>query len=322
MGTVIHLFLESVIKGSWEGPAGLEAAWASCESRVENAMMALWTESHLVPLRASVPGYEIKKKLAFRTASNLAAAGTGPKIPSHLCEAWYQSRDGLVRGKVDSVITLPNGDVILVDYKTGPVTGRGEGGSRHVKPEYRLQMMLYASLFWATTGAWPAALRLVGLDGAACEVDFTPHECIELLESARRILIETNSLIMQAGDQLAVIDALAAPEPGTCQSCLYRPACYPYWEKRDRETAARWPHDLQGPILGITGLHNGRLLLTISPGGVRTGEVVTIRDVQPGRHLFPNLAGGEVVLYDLIKESDQHYREGPLTTCYPKHSLS
>lgn len=318
IGTVIHSFFESVIKESKGTSPELESAWVLCERKVEDAMRNLWTESHLVPLRDSVPGYEVKKRMAFRIARRLFAASTGLMRPFRLCEVWYQSRDGLVRGKVDCVITLPDGGVILEDYKTGPVTGQGDNGREHVKPEYSIQMKLYASLFWATTGTWPVGLRVVGLDGTAYEVDFTPQECVRLLDSARKVLVETNSLIKHARSQLAIINILATPGPGTCRPCLYRPACTPYWEKYNKEgDPDGWPYDVQGTIIEVRKLGNGRTLLIVKPKEYMGGEAVFIRDIQVERHVAINQGAREVALYNLVKEGDRHYKEGALTTCYP-----
>lgn len=321
LGSVIHSFFESVVKAKKSVPPDLEyleSTWASCESRVEEAMVASWTESHLVPLRDSVPGYEVKKRMAFRTALKLSAASTGFKKFCHLCEVWYQSRDGLVRGRVDSVIILPGGGVILEDYKTGPVAGPGGRGHRYVKPEYSTQMKLYASLFWETAGLWPVGLRIVGLDGTAYMVSFTPQECIQLLDSARRVLVETNSVIRQVKNQQVIISALATPGPDTCQLCLYRPACKPYWDGCNilNETLSGWPHDIRGSIANITRLGNGRVMLAIKLSGCKRGELAFVRGIQLERHAAIKQGASYVEIYNLVKEGEGYYKESPLTTCY------
>ncbi len=85
---------------------------------------------------------------------------------------------------------------------------------------------------------------------------------------------------------------------------------------------AGWPHDIHGSIINITRLGNGRALLLARLSGYRTGEVVFVRGIKVERHLALNQGAREVAIYNLIMEGDHHYREGPLTTCYPSDSFS
>lgn len=192
------------------------------------------------------------------------------------------------------------------DFKTGSVW-EDEAG-RVIKPAYRIQMQLYAALFFEQEGEWPKRLELAS-QNEIIEVDFEPSECLALLQIAKDSLGIWNSLV-------AAAQSSAAPEtlatPGShCGFCPFRPVCPTYW-------SAQLPHngaDVRGEVEAVQRLGNGDWQLDIcSPEGLF--HSVTLPNEPHHWASGQARTGQQAEIYGLQKRDDSQFKATALTLVY------
>src|SRR5262249_21009803 len=155
--------------------------------------------------------------------------------------------DKVIGGFIDAVQSTSSG-VVLSDFKSGEVLEEPEGISRRqLKQSHCVQLKLYAALYFATYGVWPAIIQIVPLHGATLEIPFTPEECSQLLRESVQKFHTINSK-MSSGATLDE-EAFAAPSPQNCRFCSYRPACRAYRRIRGEEKEENpWALDAFGKV--------------------------------------------------------------------------
>ena len=309
-GSVVHRLIEEAGKGQLgDGErAAIERRWDELVAEAEADARASWLDKHLVPFKASVPDFEVRRLRAVQRAEEFArarkASGRGPGgRPSRRHEEWLETPDGLAGGYIDQVEESEVGPV-LRDYKTGHIldTGSAEAGGSP-KEEYQIQLQLYAAIFARVTGVWPVRLELVPLQGARREIAFQPDQCLALLDEALRKLAAVNAVIAAYHPVQAEAE-LASPSAETCRFCLYRPACNTYKAHHQfDEGVARWPDDLWGVVREKRVLGNGKVLLIAEPHNT-PGQVAYIRGLNPSGERHPALAnlavGDTAAIYGLM----------------------
>jgi RecB family exonuclease len=295
LGTAIHQLLEDAGRGrlaSAERPA-VERRWEELLGEAERTMRASWLERHFVPLRSSVPGFEVRqlraqeRALAIAQAAARASREPGQDQAMAGFEKWVAAPDGSVGGYIDHVVESPGG-LVLRDYKSGSIHDATVGlPPAAVRESFVVQMRLYAALYAATTGSWPAKLELVPLHGDGVEIPFDAADCEALLAEAIAALAHINSTIAEPASQHEDAEArLANPSIASCRQCLFRPACAPYRQARtEASSEEEWPDDVWGELRRARQLGNGKLLLTISTG-LTDREARHIRGItaSPERH--------------------------------------
>lgn len=336
MGSVIHKLLEAANRGEFlnADKDAIENRWLELVAAAEFAMRRSWLERHLVPLRESVPSYEVSRLRAVRQAieisktssremhreasSDSARTGTEMRV---------SSQDGLVAGRIDRVIHRPT-DAVLVDYKSGTILSPGnDGNNGPVKPGYEIQMRLYAALYRETFGVWPEALELVSLTGVRYAVSYTPELSFQLLADACTRLKRINAIIesSRTGDRSPDAD-LARPHQDTCRFCQFRPGCEPYRKAlRSAGEADIWPDDVFGTLHKLTRLGNSRIVLEIVPENP-SADRVFIRGLDSHEDRHPALrslqVGDHVGAFNLRRQAVPNlYEEGTLTTLYKLMAL-
>lgn len=325
LGTVAHRLLEEAGRGQFEGaaPGAIERRWDGLLEAAEDSASQSWLDRHLVPLRAAVPDYEVRRLQALSAARAIAAEACS--IPhrgdahDHAplgCEVPVSTPDGQAGGRVDAV--APSGDgPILKDYKSGTIYDR-EGAARGaIKPEYAAQLKLCAAIYAAMTGTWPSRLEVVPIAGLPESVPFTREECMGLLNEAIGLRDRINGVIASGGALATQIEQLATPAPRACTHCGYRPQCAAYLEARGRDPGVRWPLDVRGQLIERRMLGNGRLLLGLDSGGT----TVYIRGIDPSPERHPALmrmaAGDTVASFNLRPVgSPTSFAEGSFTVFY------
>lgn len=316
IGTVIHALLEKAVNGAIKDEALFKEEWDTKVNEVEEKLSTSWLDQHLVPLSKSVRLYEVKKRFCFKLLSKNMLSQGARRTGTSLAERWYETADGMVGGFIDKVERTPAGDVVL-DYKTGEVLEEIPGiPTLAIKDEYSTQLKLYAALYHNKHRKWPSRLVLVGLDGIYHQIQFTPEECLDLLNRARLLYLKLNDLIDDlSGDQEQLQARLSKPNPENCFFCLYRPSCLPYWEARNSDPEEEWPNDVRGTIIKKQQLGNGLLLIKIDIGH----SVVMLRGLHPTRHIaldFDN-SQRQVLAFNLTPDSTPvSYKENLLTTIY------
>ena len=292
-------------------------------------MAATALENRFVPLRDSAPKYEVARlraenragELATRPADDVPRASEATASP-YGYELRVQSEDGLIAGRIDRALATPQG-AVLQDYKSGAIFSLQEGDTHEVKPEYALQLRLYAALYYEATGLWPLRLELVPLSGDPQDVPFSHEECLHLLSSAKNLLSAVNEHLARSDGWDAIEASLATPSATACRFCSFRPACAPYISAA--QVAAEnpeWPPDVLGAFQSLTKLGNGRLILHVRR---EDGTDVFVRDLTD-EVAAEALAIHEGVLVGAFNvrrtRSPNAFESGPLTTLYCQHEPS
>lgn len=329
LGIAIHRLLEAAGRGMIDcvAPEDAEAKLRSIIEETESSMRKSWLDAHLVPLKRRVGSYEVRiiraAALASSTSRSLRQSfrPRGTTVADDF-EVWVESSDRKVGGFIDRVSRDVSGATII-DYKTGDISNRATSKTgTEVKPEYEMQLRIYASLFASTFGEWPSGIRLQPLGGSPVEVKFTREGCRRLVKGAIRLLASTQRAIeSHRGKEHGLREALAKPDAETCRTCLFRPGCPSYmsrapWTAND----GNWPIDVTGRVAEFWRQEDGRISLSLLPKR-RSDSIVRIRGLssEPNRHpALRSLASGDrISLFNLNRGgSPSMLAEGPMTTAY------
>jgi len=255
------------------------------------------------PLSENVPGYTIKKLqvkslIREQTGNNLSKENRRTDVEI-LTEKWLQSKDSLIGGFADIIITK-NGYTKLSDFKTGKILlAEGE-----IKEEYEEQLKLYAYLYFEEFGKYPEELSIIDLERKEYSIEFSSDECESSAEKSRRLLAQTNKYIKKNE-----YEKLAKPDFENCKNCLYKPACGFYWTLPLSEKSSIFT-DVKGKVLSIKQFRNCNLNATLNNDG---GELL-ISHI--GKEYLPFLSrtiGKEIAFYN-IKQSEIPNRYHALKT--------
>jgi len=305
IGIAIHKLYEQAIIGNVNSDKDIEKIWTNIIKIIENKMKKNPLESHLVPLESSARNFEVKKIIAFRTVKNMMNnQKNGKKTSYYESEKWLETDDGKIVGRID-LIKKKGNNIEITDFKTGRITNK-ETGDSTPKKEYKLQMRMYAALYFNQYNVWPNKLTLEGSNKQHYEVRFNPDECIQIIERAKNELDAINVLIKKGKKP----DYFSQPSEESCRFCTYRPACEKYWKIGSNSN--KWPIDIIGVIKKKTRLGNGFYKITISDNS----NCVTIRGLSK-RHRFLNTNVNKIVICNVRSDtSPDHFIETPLTTGY------
>jgi hypothetical protein len=225
-----------------------------------------------------------------------------------------QSNNGLARGRIDLARPIGTG-VEIVDYKSGTLFD----ARNHLKTEYKLQMQLYAALYHAKVGQWPARATLIQMTGPETTVEVRPEACARVLDGMLGELARVNAAVKRAGDPEAP-STLATPSPSSCKFCDYRPVCTEY--HRSRSPLIRdWPRDICGVMERKIVHKNDRVTFVVRDPNAPGSELV-LRGVtdSPVRHpaLESIPLGGTLAAYNCTQRTDGgSYSENLMTVIYP-----
>lgn len=284
LGSIVHRLLEEAGQGAF-GPDQEDrfaSRWQELVSEAEKAMLESSLNRRFVPLRDHLPQLEVMKIRTISRALELSQSILGVENrvkeeapPIFGCEMRVESSDGLIAGKIDRVIPTASGPIIQ-DYKSGTLYKK-HNNQRRIKPEYVLQLRLYAALYHEATGVWPHKLELVPLIGSYIEVPFSPGESINILNEARNVLIEVDETLQRFyNDWEKAEEILAMPSPSACKFCTYRPACSPYLSREINCEDDKWPSDFWGSFDSARRVGNGRLILSVT---LTNGLIFYLRDI-------------------------------------------
>lgn len=287
-----------------------------------------WLERHLIPLRRSVPEYEVRRIQAIRLARDTAKAAPRSQRARRSGQfGGYEVRvatpDGKVVGRIDQLVYGPTG-IVVRDYKSGAIYREDAMGQMTLKDEYATQLRLYAALVAAMTGEWPVRLEICSLDGTIDTVPFDEDDCEALLREAAELLDATNAIVNSPETIRDQIGRLARPSAAACRFCGYRPICPAYIEKGSGDPHT-WPRDVIGMVSDIQQLGNGRVLMELRVAA--SGTLVRVVGLNPSETRHPMLdsirigtAAGAFNLGQILGPSS--FRKGPLTTIYAFSTVS
>jgi CRISPR/Cas system-associated exonuclease Cas4 (RecB family) len=220
-GTVLHKMLEFIAMGKIKTEAAFEIAFSEQITEMENKLKANgW--GIMTPLQLHVRDFTMKKILIRKNLVSVGKTHSRIGLKGNRPEQWLISKDNIVGGLVDLIIEK-DGEVEIVDFKTGSVVNRFEGsdGDERIKEEYLDQLKLYAYLYFEKKSRFPDRLSLVDVTGQKYNVNFSQEECIVIFADAKRMLDEINT---------SVDTGAFSPNPteDNCKYCLYRPGCKYY----------------------------------------------------------------------------------------------
>ena len=287
-----------------------------------------WLERHLIPLRRSVPEYEVRRIQAIRLARETAKAVPRSQRARRSgqfggYEVHVATRDGKVVGRIDQLVYGPTG-IVVRDYKSGAIYREDAMGQMTLKDEYATQLRLYAALVAAMTGEWPVRLEICSLDGTIETVPFDEDDCDALLRGATELLDATNAIVNSPETIRDRIGRLARPSATACRFCSYRPICPAYIEIGPGDPDI-WPRDVLGMVSDVRKLGNGRVLIELSVG--TSGTLARIVGLDPSETRHPMLGsiriGTMAGVFNLGRTlGPSSFREGPLTTIYALGTVS
>jgi CRISPR/Cas system-associated exonuclease Cas4 (RecB family) len=227
---------------------------------------------------------------------------------------WLETEDKTIGGYVDAIISTSSGDHII-DYKTGNIIEKN-GDKLCVSETHKIQLQLYAAIYYSAYGIWPISLKINGIDETLYEIDFDKENCVWLLNEARLRINEINSIIASAKNLSEINELLSSPSPENCRFCLYRPACKSYLEMSGANSPADWPRDIIGTIIEKKILGNGLMLIRVADNCVGS-DVITVRGLHPFRHPVLNFESTEIAVFSMAYDgSPNNFKEGILTTIY------
>mgnify|MGYP006277446291 CR=1 FL=1 len=220
-GTLVHSALETL----FDLPPG-DRTVAAAADLLQSAWMAMAEQE---PAAAAVLLDELGLAADSEPAS-VASAVLQPARP--LLETYFRMEDprrlepharelglrvGLtgdfdLRGVIDRVDRAPNGDIRIVDYKTGRSPRAG------YESKAMFQMRFYALAWWRMTGNVPKLLQLIYL-GSGDMLRYVPTED-DLVATERKVLAVREAI------NRAAITADFTPNPSKlCGWCAHQPVC-------------------------------------------------------------------------------------------------
>lgn len=274
-GSAFHGLIEAARRGEAGDPPSadrLSALWQEQVARVEEEAKGNGDECW-VPLHATFQGFQRTRLWAIRLAlsQDVVSGGAGRRGGGDgpATEAWLESRDSAVAGKVDA-IDSSEGHLVLRDFKSGAAT---ESGST-LRSAYVTQMLLYAALHRESRGAWPDRLEVVDRRGHVHEVAFSHDQAAQELQLAKDTLGDVVARLGEGGSARdAAIAAMGTPSGEICRFCRHRPSCAIYLGELQAEGVKVHgdsdfaPVDIVGRVVAA-GEVDGRLWLRLEHGGV------------------------------------------------------
>ena len=214
LGTIIHKIYELTIKGELTSITELKSKWEELITEKKNELASLYPTLR----NASLNDYD-KRNGAIRYAMGIMRNKRFEPNTRNGCivlsEKWLDCTEIGLRGKADKLI-LDNGNVDIVDFKSGQVTD----DSGVIKTEYCDQLHLYAAMCQYLSIGTPRRLALVDIDGEYHNVPFSMEHCNLLLSEVKDTLELLNSVV-KSKDFMT----LAKPKLGMCSICTCRHIC-------------------------------------------------------------------------------------------------
>lgn len=124
----------------------------------------------------------------------------------------------MIRGEIDLIERSDNDDIYIIDTKTGNVTE--DNVEKH-----RIQLLLYAHLFFKKHEIWPRKLFIESKLGKRYELSYEVTEVQRLIDD---LILLRDSFNRKAGS--ATNDFQSNPSPELCKYCAFRIVCNSYWD--------------------------------------------------------------------------------------------
>ena len=302
-GTVLHKILELIAKRVILNEDDFNKIFDEQVKLQEENLKHLGYD-FFVPLQKNVKDFGMKKILLKKHLKYTSVKSKASNEVNFFSEKWFESKDGLIAGKIDLVIEEEK-EAEIIDFKTGEITqdvldDNGEISSE-IKEEYKVQLKLYAYLYFETTGEFPTQLSLINLTKQKVNIDFSENECSAIFEDAKLILKSTNNCLDKGAFN-------ANPTEANCKYCLYRPACSFYLKHIEIDNSF---NDVSGSVQNIVKFQNGNVSVYLES----EGKTFTISNFPSEKFdELNNSRNKKVYLFNLKKEHRDFYYSALKTT--------
>ena len=302
-GTVLHKILELIAKNIIKNEDDFNVEFDNQVKILEDDLQKNGF-SFYVPLKIKLKNFglkkvQLKKHLQNKTEQPISLSST--KFHS---EKWFESLDKLIGGKVDLVIESGS-NVEIVDFKTGTIMqdcldDEGDIFSE-VKDEYKVQIKLYAYLYFENTNKFPTSLSLIDLSKQKFSVAFSEEECKAVFDEAKKLLKTTNDCVNTKSFS-------ANPKEENCKYCLYRPACSFYQVQLKTDF---FFNDVLGEIKDVRKFQNGNVSIFLQNGE----KQLTIKNFSSEKFdELNNSLNKKISIYNLRKEANDFVYSASDTT--------
>jgi hypothetical protein len=317
-GTLTHYLIEQVLIGNIKDFNSIEERWEEQLNNFENMIKRSWFEDHLIPLRHNLHLYEVKRqqclKILETQISRITQFNKRERVGQRQkkCGVWLESEDHIIGGIIDEIRQNTH-NVQLVDYKSGIVL---DHDTFQIKPEYIVQLKLYAALYFENYNHWPNTLTIIQINGSEIDIPFSEKECLSLYQEAKYKFHKVNQLISNNVDAME----LATPSSLNCRFCNFRPGCVSY-QFEMQNISDKWSYkDLAGTIVEREQLGNGkqRILIKTYDDNYFYVRGISNRHIALQENNLKNLQ-----IFNLSRDViNDHFKENNYTTIYVKSSLN
>ncbi len=296
LGLTSHDLTEAIARGDLDSvepddlPRALEAAWDVQIEAYYQELQAAWPLGS-VPSPQRWAGYGPTRRRLLRRLVAQAQARETREVASAtgrvVVEQMLEPPEIPLHGRVDRV-EHENGNARIVDLKSGWAR------PQELRPSHRRQLLLYAYLWHALHGEWPAEAAIQRLDGSRMTIDVEPAEAEALAEE----LLEQREAFNAALATTGSVWRLASPSAESCQYCDFKTVCPAFFEEATESWGCYRRH-LLGRITAVAeaGVAT-RLDIEVDagnlPGGTGTARVIGV----PG-DAAPDL-GARVAVVDAL----------------------
>ena len=223
LGTVSHAMIEEVFLGKFDGCENVDILlrnrWDELISEEVTKFPSTLLKAPPKPTRW--PYYNKRRLEAFSKCLSLidqkGSEVTKEEGQLGEVEPWYSSHDGLLRGRIDRVLSGFDGDITLIDYKTGQIKGDANC-SNDLNPNYLHQMQIYAFMYHETNGVWPSNLIIESVEGESVTIQVVEKDCEETANDAVELLLQYNESVQGGSIE-------ASPGIDACRWCDYKGVC-------------------------------------------------------------------------------------------------
>ncbi len=214
LGTIIHKLYELTLKGELSNIADLKNKWEELIIVEKDKLAANYpTLRH-----ASLNNYD-KRNSAIRFALSMLKKSNKATVVSGIKKVYSEKRldcsDIGLKGVADKLI-VDNGCIDVFDFKSGHV--KDESGI--IKPEYSIQLHLYAEMCKHLSLGIPRTLTLIDIDGECFEIPYSQKYSSQLISEVQETIQMLNNTISSRS-----FSSCAKPELGMCVNCSCRHIC-------------------------------------------------------------------------------------------------
>lgn len=259
LGTVLHKMYETITKDEVIDNDDLERKFNVAIDKVEMDLKERGLQ-YFLPLKYNIKDFGLKKYLFKKAFSEKKANGVHDVSTHYYSEKWFESKDKCIGGKIDLIIEKGE-KTEIIDFKTGAVYQEhlddfGES-FMDLKEEYKVQLKLYAELYYENSGRFPTQLSISDLFKQKHDIEFTEDDCLSIYYDAKSALTEINHNIEKKKFR-------ACTSFRNCSFCLYRPACKFY--SIDTNKASN-TNDIRGKIISTKKYPNGNINVDLESDG-------------------------------------------------------